>query len=362
MNQPLLSICVPTYNRADRLRVMLQALLPQIAEHSDRVELWISDNASTDETPRVIEEARRLGPLNYSRNDTNLGIIGNVIKLMTELARGEFVWGLGDDDLIRPDAVRRVIETVEANRHLNLFYLNFRLAFYSQHWPAEAHGGYEGPFTEPANADLSDHPLKHWRDVVSGSNCSCTQFYSYLVRRSVWQDYWQVRPRQEDFSDPRWSYPHSYMVAETLMNDPSYYVGDPVVTIFNGAQSWLGRRFEVVFNAPGLVRAYQKGGLPKEQVRDCARNAFTNCEPLLVEALRREAGPRLPILTFYLRKAWRFREGWIALARASLTAGTPWPVSQLCRAAVRVWPLLDRARGKIQFERSRLKAAIGGPR
>src|SRR6185295_11152669 len=113
---PFLSICIPTFNRADRLRVSLQAVVPQVAEHLDEVELWISDNASQDETPVVVEEAKALGDFNYSRNQSNIGLVSNVIKATTELARGEFVWVLGDDDLLRPDAVTRVLEALKRNR------------------------------------------------------------------------------------------------------------------------------------------------------------------------------------------------------------------------------------------------------
>src|SRR5689334_21288350 len=120
MTPPLLSICVPTYNRADRLRVMLQAVLPQVAEHSPEVELWISDNASSDETAKVIEESKHLGPFNYSRNSTNIGLISNLIKCATELARGEFVWLLGDDDLLCPNGLSHVVRALRENRALQL--------------------------------------------------------------------------------------------------------------------------------------------------------------------------------------------------------------------------------------------------
>ena len=56
--RPLLSIAVPTYQRAAMLRVMLQALLPQEAELRDRVEVCIGDNASTDSTADVVESER----------------------------------------------------------------------------------------------------------------------------------------------------------------------------------------------------------------------------------------------------------------------------------------------------------------
>lgn len=334
---PLLSICVPTYNRAYRLRVMLEAVLPQVAEHADKVELWVSDNASPDDTPRVVEEARRLGPFNYSRNESNLGAIANIIRLTGELARGEFVWLLGDDDLLLPGALGRVLERLEAKRDLDLIYLNFCHATYAEHWPASARGGYTGHVESLANPETSDRPLRPWHEMVRAHNCMCTQLYANIVRRRVWQDYWRGLPRQEDFSDARWTYPHTYMIAETLMDKPSYYVGEPVLTIFNGGQSWWDIRHSVVLLMfPGLLRLFARRGLPKAQVRECEEMAFANCRPLLVEMLRGDAGPDAPSVAAYLWANWRFAEAWRALGRAGLTAQRPWLFNRLCRAALRL--------------------------
>lgn len=336
MTTPLLSICVPTYNRAERLRVMLEATLPQVAEHAGKVELWISDNASPDHTPQVVEDARRLGPINYSRNDTNIGLVSNVLKCATELARGEFVWVLGDDDLLRPNALARVLERLEANCGLELIYVNCRHATCETHWPESAHGGYDGPFNGIYNPEMSDRPLPHWHEMVRARNFMCGQVYVHVVRRRVWQDYWRGRPRQEDFSDPRWSYPHAYMLAETVMNCPSYYVGEPVVTVFEGAQSWWTVRHSVIFNFPGLLRPYRTHGLPKEQARECERMAFDNCEPLLAEILRGKAEPGGPSVASYLRAYWQYPEAWRALARASRAARSPWVVGRFFSAVTRL--------------------------
>ena len=54
--QPLLTIAIPTFNRAAQLRVLLEALEPQIAGRPE-VEVFVSDNASTDETPQVTASA-----------------------------------------------------------------------------------------------------------------------------------------------------------------------------------------------------------------------------------------------------------------------------------------------------------------
>ena len=45
-----LSICIPTYNRAVELRPLLDTIVAQTGHGLD-VEIVISDNASTDNTP-----------------------------------------------------------------------------------------------------------------------------------------------------------------------------------------------------------------------------------------------------------------------------------------------------------------------
>ena len=53
--QPILSICIPTYNRAEVLRDTLEHYT-SCEEFNDEVELIISDNASTDATKSLCTE------------------------------------------------------------------------------------------------------------------------------------------------------------------------------------------------------------------------------------------------------------------------------------------------------------------
>ena len=50
MYNKLLSLCIPTYNRADILKETLTKLVLEPAFILGRVEICISDNASTDHT------------------------------------------------------------------------------------------------------------------------------------------------------------------------------------------------------------------------------------------------------------------------------------------------------------------------
>ena len=94
---PLLSICIPTFNRAELLEVCLATVLPQVAQFANEVECVVSDNASSDRTVVVLAESAKSFPIRVVRNAENIGIIANITKCVAELARGEFVLLMGDD-------------------------------------------------------------------------------------------------------------------------------------------------------------------------------------------------------------------------------------------------------------------------
>jgi abequosyltransferase len=109
--QPLLTIAIPTYNRAADIAKMLALLSPQIKDDS-RVEVIISDNASKDETAERVADFQADGmEIRYFRNEANLGPDGNILQCY-EQAAGKYVWVFGDDDLILPGGVERVLQVL----------------------------------------------------------------------------------------------------------------------------------------------------------------------------------------------------------------------------------------------------------
>lgn len=105
---PLLTIAIPTYNRVAYLGDLLSSLFDQLLTEPF-VELIISDNASSDETPVLINEYRRRGlPLRYIRNETNLGADGNILQCF-EQARGKYVWIIGDDDILLEGCIKQLM-------------------------------------------------------------------------------------------------------------------------------------------------------------------------------------------------------------------------------------------------------------
>ncbi len=107
-SKPLLTIAIPTYQRARFLEELLNNLGPQL-KNIPRIELLISDNASMDDTERLIEGFAGRGlEVRYIRNKENIGPDGNFLQCF-ELATGKFFLLFGDDDLLVPGALLKII-------------------------------------------------------------------------------------------------------------------------------------------------------------------------------------------------------------------------------------------------------------
>lgn len=119
MSNELLSICIPTRNRARYLREMLSTFARQINEAGigpDKVVFYISDNASDDETPGIIFEfAQKVPKAVCSRNAVNIGADGNNVHIRT-LAKGSYLWVIGDDELLCDKAVMTVLQLIEEHQ------------------------------------------------------------------------------------------------------------------------------------------------------------------------------------------------------------------------------------------------------
>jgi len=121
-DRPLLTIAIPTYNRSECLAQLFETLAPQLACES-RVELIISDNASSDDTAALVKSFSDSGlVLTYSRNPTNIGADANFLRCY-EMAKGEYVWIFGDDDVIVPGGLHEVLLHLETQRY-DLLHIN----------------------------------------------------------------------------------------------------------------------------------------------------------------------------------------------------------------------------------------------
>lgn len=113
--QPLVSICIPTYNNEQYIKATLESILEQTYEN---IEVVVVDDHSKDHTVEIvksIEDER----IKLYINDQNLGMVGNWNRCL-ELATGEFVKLICADDMIHKNAVEREVEVLTKYPNVNL--------------------------------------------------------------------------------------------------------------------------------------------------------------------------------------------------------------------------------------------------
>lgn len=123
---PKLSICMPTYNRANLLERAV-ASVQELQDLGINLELVIGDNASTDDTPATISRLSQKYPfIRPFRNSKNLGHLLN-FQLCLRRARGEFALYLADDDTLLAEEVLNVVNILDQRADLSAALLSFEM-------------------------------------------------------------------------------------------------------------------------------------------------------------------------------------------------------------------------------------------
>jgi abequosyltransferase len=223
----LLSIFIPTFNRGHLIGETLDSFIDQIEEY--QIPIIISDNCSTDDTYNVVQSYINKYPfIKYSKNTENLGFDGNVIK-MAGLVSTKYCWLFGDDDVISKGAIDYVLKVIKnnydlivVNASLNSVDLSKQITY--RHLAIDEDKLYTSKEIENAFLDL----------------VSYTSFIGGLI---VKKDLWS----KVDFTKYlKTGFVHVGMSFEYLNENSSvYYVSKPLVTIRLGNSGWSRNSFEI---------------------------------------------------------------------------------------------------------------------
>ena len=111
----LVSYCLFTYNQECFVKATVEAVLSQTYSP---LEIIISDDCSSDQTFKIIEEVVRAyeGPHQVitNRNEINLGI-GAHVSSIVERTIGKFIIMVGGDDISSPDHVKMAVDVIQAS-------------------------------------------------------------------------------------------------------------------------------------------------------------------------------------------------------------------------------------------------------
>lgn len=129
MKEPVVSICIITYNHEQYLRQALDSFLSQQTDF--HYEIVIGEDSSPDATRLICEEyAQRFpGKINLLPSDRRYGMMGNFIRTL-EACKGEFVAMCeGDDYWIDNTKLQKQVDFLKANKEFSICFHHARLQY-----------------------------------------------------------------------------------------------------------------------------------------------------------------------------------------------------------------------------------------
>jgi FkbM family methyltransferase len=233
--RPKLSVCISTYNRAEWLAVSLRNWARLYPEPIQGVELFVCDNASTDHTPEVVKSYLDRSDFVYRRNPVNVGMLGN-LRETAHAAHGSHIWILGDDDLLLPGSIERVLQSIDANPGVGLIYLNYS---FTRLEDARQIADFESFFHDatpivPPEPDLVG-PI---RDICARNENFFTAIYTLVLRRDHAIGAYSQNTSGRPFSTMLTCIPTTYYVLHHMMEEKGVWLGSPQVVV-NMNVSWM---------------------------------------------------------------------------------------------------------------------------
>lgn len=233
--RPLLSVCISTYNRGPWLSVNLKNLFAQIPLPMSEVEFLVVDNASTDNTEDVVSEYIAREDFRFVRNVKNVGMLGNLTVTAQE-ACGDYVWILGDDDLLKDGAILRVLGVIKSHPGVSLIYPNY--GYTHEKDPANVGNDIQKflnscPCLTPAGEDS----YAMVKDISTKNENLFTAIYCLIFRRDHALRAYSQDTTGRPFSTMLTSIPTTYYVLNYMMDEPAYWMGD-ISLVVNFNVSW----------------------------------------------------------------------------------------------------------------------------
>lgn len=243
--KPLLSICIPTLNRSALLKIILENMERELAGHFDQIEIVVADNASTDNTAEIVQRSSL--PIVYGRQESTVGFARNVLFSTADLASGEFVWVIGDDDLVLPGGIVRVLNSIHDAPDVDYHYLNFGwIDFNLRERILREHNG-QPPATLLNRLqcketrwkrlqrleDLVFLPADNPSAIFSGIFCFVTRRQYYVDAVDVLQPSNSLDGSSTVIAD---CFPHAMLSLPRIAGKPVAYVGEPC--LMQGISGW----------------------------------------------------------------------------------------------------------------------------
>jgi len=121
---PILSFCIPTYNRPKELERLLRGVVPQFVPFADSIEFVFKDDSPNNDSEQLARAILDAAGLSYHYYRGEKKGIDPANLFIAEHAIGDFVWWCGDDDEVLPGAVERIMQVIKYTPDLAFIFVN----------------------------------------------------------------------------------------------------------------------------------------------------------------------------------------------------------------------------------------------
>ena len=236
-----ISICIPTYNRADRLEALLNQLCGMITERNyhEAIEICISDNCSDD---RSFEILKGLSSdhhfLKYKRNSKNLGF-GLNFWSVAQMASGDYIYFTGDDDPFERNGLDLLLHHFECNADLVLFNSHPTAYLYKK-----ALSGGE---------IITLNSLESYREQVGLFHASFIG--NLMFRREVFEQYSEIGDAVFQSA-----YPHLFPVFRALREEHCIFANHSITKPDDSLRDW--RKMQPIYTSIDMARIVKQEMIP----------------------------------------------------------------------------------------------------
>lgn len=239
----LLSICIATYNRGNYIGETLDSIVYQL---TDDVEVVVVDGASTDNTEDVINNyLPKCKQLRYKKLNKKGGVDHDFSKSV-EFAKGKYCWLFPDDDLLKPGAVRAVLDNLKKNYCLIIVNAQVMSIDFSRTLQNRIL-----PIYVDEIFDKFEIEILFKRVIEHMSFIGCV-----VIKRDFWNSREKIKYMGTEFI-------HVGVVFQDRFPGSTLVMSEPYIKIRYGNAQWSSRSIEIsLFKWPRLLMSFKKISLP----------------------------------------------------------------------------------------------------
>jgi glycosyltransferase involved in cell wall biosynthesis len=279
MKRKLLGIYIPTYNRAGMLSECLRGFIRQCKPYG--YPIFISDNASTDDTERVARSCQKEYPLiSYSRSRKNLGYARNFANVL-KMGDTDYVYLAGDDDKPLPGAISEITGKLMTGRY---DYLQINARCYSLNL--------RNVIKERMIRKYEDEEYgrREYSRALLNNGGSGYQFFmsSIILRKSLLDK----EIGRLDASGPNMDFIHTICFYRGIVNRRGMLIAEPLIMNRGGNWGYSSHIMDIFFVSSDLTYSLIAAGYTAKTMREARSSSLFNLAiPVAIDRIINRSDP-----------------------------------------------------------------------